>query len=108
MQVSFFENAEIFLGTNVFNPRISITTSLRSESNFDLNKDYSNLRSNLIPSIVLIGSDDKEVDLWKTCISDWLLFFFVFKILSGSSTGVFGSGSRFLLIYLLLDEAKIS
>ena len=65
MQVSFFENPEKYLQTNVFNPGMSITTSLRSESDFDLNKDCSNLRSNFIPSNVLIESNAKEIDLQK-------------------------------------------
>lgn len=62
IQVSFFENPEKYLVTNVFNPGISTTTSLKFESDFDLNKDCSNLRSNFKPSNVLIESDTKEVD----------------------------------------------
>ena len=69
MKLSFFENIENPLGTNVFNPGISITTSLRYDSDFDLNKGCSNLRSNLVPSTILIGFDDGEIDLGKTGIS---------------------------------------
>ena len=63
MQLSLFENTEKYLGINLFNLGMSITTSLRSESDFDLNKHCSNLRSNLIPSNVLIGFDDREINL---------------------------------------------
>ena len=79
IQVSFFENPEKYLGTNVFNPGIFITTSVISKSDFDLNKDYSNLRSNFIPSNVLIEYDAKKVDLWKIGKSDWSLCFFLLK-----------------------------
>ena len=59
----------------VFNPGISITTPLRSEYDFDLNNDCSNLRSNLIPSTFLTGSGDREIDLSKIGVFRWLLCF---------------------------------
>ena len=65
IQLSFFENPVKYLGMHVSNPGISITTPLKYESDFDLNNDCSNLRSNLIPSIVLIGSHDEEIYLCK-------------------------------------------
>ena len=61
--MSFFENPKNSLGTNAFNLGISTTTSLKSESDFDLNKDCSNSRSNFKPSNVLIEFVAREIDL---------------------------------------------
>ena len=90
------------------NYKPKITISFIFESDFDLNKESWNLRSNFKPSNVLTKYVAKELDLWKMGKADWSLCFFVFRILLGSSTGDLGSGFGLLLVYLLPNEARIS
>jgi hypothetical protein len=66
---------------------MSITTSLKFESDLDINKDCSNLRSNFKPSIVLIGSDSRETNLSRAGVHGLSNCFLNFRIFSRSSTG---------------------
>ena len=83
-------------------------TWLRYESDLDLNKECSNFKSNCKSSIVYTISYDRDLDIINM-EEDGLFFFFLStKIFLGLSTGFVGLGSRFFLVYFLLDEARIS
>ena len=84
---------------------MSITTSLKSESDLDLNKDCSNLRSNFKPSTILIGYDSREINLSRTRVCGLSNSFLNFRILPGSSTGSWGLGLGLLLLCMMLEEA---
>ena len=96
--VSSLEILEELEGIKVLILGISMTVWVRLDSDLDLNKDNSKLKSNGISSIVLISLDGKDIDLDRKLVffSSWT--FWVFNNFFGLSTIVGGFGSGLALV----------
>ena len=76
--VSSLEIPKELEGIKVLSLGISMTVQVRSDSDLDMNKDNSKLKSNGISSIVFITLDGKDIDMDKKLVlfSSWAFRFF--------------------------------